>query len=282
MSIHCHPLLKHKNGRLYNNKCGGISRSKKAYDLRDLPWTRKWIRCVVSTSKCGEYSPRNIGQHAANAVEFYHSLSIRNFGYLQYSQIHLSFIPMTQVKIIFSNLIKNTRKLIKKMRENPEKFDKYQTEQIDKLLSLHRDYYNLRKLEDKLDCFHHGWCYFDSIDRTEKKWLHDFDYQTCIKRISSLFSEDYTHLFWIIYNSEQTKYGEFDDPNFIVKNNQILNYLQISLGYRMSINEIKEFVLQEWYFGDVDGLNEDNYSDDNEVEAELEIGKKLDKSAYVI
>ena len=50
----------------------------------------------------------------------------------------------------------------------------------------------------------------------------------------------------------------------------------------MSINEIKEFVLQEWYFGDVDGLNEDNYSDDNEVEAELEIGKKLDKSAYVI
>ena len=189
---------------------------------------------------------------------------------------------MTQVKIIFSNLIKNTRKLRKKLRENPQNFDQYQKEQIDKLLSIHKDYVNLRKLQNKLDCFHHGWCYFESIDRSEQKWLHDFDYQTCIKRISSLFSEDYTHLFWIIYNSPQTRYGDFDDPDFIVTNDDILTYLQISLGYRMSINEIKEFVLQEWHFGDVDGLNEDNYSDENEVEAELEIGKILNKSSYVI
>lgn len=281
-SIHCHPKKKHKNQRLYNDKRGGISRSKRAYDLRDLPWTQKWIKCIRVTCFCGEFAPKGIGQHGANTVEFYHSLSIRNFQYLQYSQTHLGFIPMTQVKIIFSNLIKNSRKLNKKREENPAKFNQYQSQQLDALITIHNDYVNLRSLQKKLDPFCHGWCHFEEIDRTEQKWLNNFDYLQCIKRVSSLFSEDYSHLFWIIYNSPQTKYGDFDDPDFIVKDDSILRYLQISLGYRMTISEIKEFVLQEWHFGEVDGLNEDNYSDENEVESDLEIGKSLKASKYVI
>ena len=187
---------------------------------------------------------------------------------------------MTQIKIIFSNLIKNTRKLLKKLTEGVGTFDQYQKQQVYKLLAIHRDYVELRVLQKKLDCFHHGWCTFKSIDRTEKRWLNDFDFKSCIKRVSSLFSEDYTHLFWIIYNSKETKYGNFDNTDFIINNDNILTYLQISLGYRMTINEIKEFILQEWNFGQE--WNEDDYSDDNEVQADLEIGKNLNKSRYVI
>ena len=281
-SIHSHPLLRHSNKKLYNDKCGGINRSRKAYDLRDLPWTLKWIKCVVITSKCGEYAPKEIGQHAGNAVEFYHSLSKRNFRFLQYTQTHLPFIPTAQVKIIFSNMIKNTRKLLKKMRANPDNFDEYQKNQIAQLYKIHKQYVSLRKLKKKLDCFGHAWCRFEEIDRTEKKWLHDFDYTQCIKKISALFSEDYSHLFFIIYNSSETKFGEFDHPDFIIKNDSILTYLQTSLGYRMSKKEIVEIVVHEWFSDNIDGLDSDYYDDENNVESHLEIGKSLKNSEYVI
>ena len=70
-----------------------------------------------------------------------------------------------------------------------------------------------------------------------------------------------TQLFWLIYNSKETLWGEFTNPKFITKNEKILNYLVKSLNNELSANEIIKFLEKEWHYitGDTDSKNVDDY-----------------------
>ena len=72
-SLHAHPGVKHRNGRAYNDKAGGISRTQKAYDCRDIVWTKKYRICIRVTSECGKNLPDDLGQHGGNWMEWTHS-----------------------------------------------------------------------------------------------------------------------------------------------------------------------------------------------------------------
>ena len=290
MSIHNHIHKKHANGRLYNDKCGGISRTKKSYHVRDIPWTSKWIITVHSTSAAGKYEPKNIGQHAANSVEFYHSLPIRNFNSFQYTPVHLPFIPSAQLRIIFSNHIRNTAKLLKKYNENEANFKDHHISLIRQIQKIHDDYLGLNKLEYKKDRFGHGILYFPGIDRTLQEWYKGFRQEECTKRISPLFAEDFTLLFWLIYNSEQTKYGKFDDVSCLISDKRIIDYLYDALGHRMTEIEIKSFIIKEWNRTpeqEMEELIDQMYTNGSAAEADdhsktHELGKKDPQNRYVV
>ena len=281
--MHAHPKVKHKNGRSYNDKCGGISRTKKAYDCRDIAWTKKHRICIRCTSELGRDLPKYLGHYGGLFVEWTHASMKLNFKHAQTVPVSLSFIPSTQVKLLFSIMRKTTIVLLNKIKKIPNKFNSKLRALINEIHSIHQDYLTLRLFTGvDVDDFGHGIVWFANIDRSLQTWLHGFNYETCIKRVSGLNSLDYSHLLWVIYNSEETKYGQFNDINFIIDNNKLLTNLQRCVNWRMTIDEIKCFIIKEWncdyadqssYFfnDDADQIDDDDY----------EIGMQKNIDTYV-
>lgn len=67
-----------------------------------------------------------------------------------------------------------------------------------------------------------------------------------------------TQLFWLIYNSKETFYGEFSNPKFITENKQTVKYLVKSLNNQLNANEIITIIQQHWYHLAGDAKNENN------------------------
>ena len=246
VSLHSHPLVPHKNGQLFNNKSGGISRTLKSYHVRDIHWTQKHMICVRVTAKAGKTAPKNIGQHAGNTLETKHSVSNATFTFIPWCPVYWKFIPSTQVKMIFALFIKNTKSLFRKYKKNPENFSPRHKALIHEINQIHIDYRELNEMREKLDEFGHGWLWWPKIDRTLDKWLKGIKAQECIKRVSRILASDYSRLFLIVYNSKETNYGRFEDVDFILKDKKKLKWLQRQLYYRMTITEIKTIIYKEW------------------------------------
>ena len=238
-SIHSHPKLKHRNGGLYNDKSGGIKRKAKAYKYRDMFWLMKHATCIRMTAQAGRFNPIDIGQHAGNGVETKHSQAMQTFKYLVRAPTYWDFIPSTQLKIMFALSIKQTQTLLRKYETTPHNFKDWHIEFIKRIDAIHDDYKSLDRLDHKLDEFNHGFLHFDDIDRTLQKWFKGFEERHCIQRISPVLPGDYTLLLWIIYNHPETNYGDFAEPEFLIKNSKTLKFIQRKMKYRMSIQEIK-------------------------------------------
>ena len=283
-SIHSHPLLPNRNGQLFNNKSGGISRTWKAYHVRDIHWTQKHMICVRETAKAGKTAPKGIGQHAANSIETKQSLSNVTFTYIPWCPVYWEFIPSTQVKMIFALFIKNTKSLFDKYKKNPENFGYQHKKLMDEIKQIHTDYRELNEIRNKLDKFGHAWLWWPKIDRSLDKWLKGVDAQDCIKRVSRLLPSDYTRLFDIVYKSKETKYGRFDNVDFILKNQKKLKFIQRQLYYRMTIAEIKSIIYKEWTASPELEFDEIFNIKHQEKESLLEIpkcaGKKSKKKRY--
>ena len=184
---------------------------------------------------------------------------------------------------------KTTIVLLNKIKKVPEKFNSKFRALINEIHSIHQDYLTLRLFTGvDVDDFGHGIVWFDNIDRSLETWLHGFNYETCIKRVSGLDSLDYSHLLWVIYNSEETKYGQFNFFNFIIKNNKLLTNLQRCVNWRMTIDEIKRFIFKEWncdssdptsYFFNDDDADE---IDDNDYEIGMENSIHTYVQQYII
>ena len=283
-SLHSHPMVPHRSGQLFNNKSGGISRTAKSYHVRDIHWIKKHIICVRETAKAAATGPKDIGQHAGNALETKHSLANTIFKYINYIPIYWGSISQTQIKIIFALNIKNTESLFRKYEKNPGNFKQRHINLMNEINKIHEDYIELNIMREKLDDFGHGWLWWRKIDRTENKWLKGIKYDQCIKRVSKLLAPDYTLLFSIVYNSKFTKYGNFDHVDFILKNNEILKKIQRKLHYRMSITEIKTIVYKEWtasadlQFEEIFDIKDE--SEDELLEIPKCAGKKSKKHKY--
>ena len=277
-SLHSHPLVPHKNGSLFNNKSGGISRTHNAYHVRDIHWTQKHRKCVRVTSQAGKTAPKKIGQHAGNTLETRHGWSVTTFKYSKDCPVYWPYIPPTQVKIIFALHIKNTRSLFRKYNLNPENFTAQHKNLIDEIEIIHREYLELNVLRNRLDPFGHGWLWWNKIDRTLDKWFKGCKSETCIKSVSRILSTDYTQLFLLIYNSAKTKYGKFDNVDFILKNPKLLSWIQRQMQYRMTISEIKTIIYKEWCasgdleFEEIFGIREE--SEEESLEIPKRAGKK--------
>ena len=245
--------MKHGDGKLYNDKSGGINRSEKAYHCRDMYWTQKHRKCIRATAAAGQLVPKQIGQHAGNGVETKHSLSTQLYKYLPRCPAYHDYIFSTQVKMICGLNMRQTQTLLKKYQETPSNFETWHIELIKEINQIHNDYKGLKVLsQNKLDQFGHGYLHWNEIDRTLQKWRKDFDENKCIKKVSPIQASDYTALLWTIYNNKVTRHGDFTDPTFIINNMKTLNFLQRELGFRLTIDEIKVLIIKEWCDGGVD------------------------------
>ena len=74
----------------------------------------------------------------------------------------------------------------------------------------------------------------DDNKNDEDDIVKDFDFEKMAK------------LFWLIYNSKETLWGEFKNPKFITENPQIINYLVKSLNNELDADEIIEFINHQW------------------------------------
>lgn len=234
------------SGQFFNNKCGGISKRKKSYHVRDIYWLKKHVICVRSTSKCGKTAPKKIGPHGANQRELDHSTITGTYKYIPRCPVYWEFIPSTEVKMIFCLMMKNTKSLFDKFKKNRSNFTEQHVNLMNEIKQIHRDYTELKALRKGLDIFGHGWLWFDKIDRSLNEWFKDCDPNTCVSKVSKLWADDFTTLMILVYNSEQTNYGNFTNINDIVSNNKTMSWLQKQLQHRMTINEIKEFLAKEW------------------------------------
>ena len=73
--------------------------------------------------------------------------------------------------------------------------------------------------------------------------------------------EQITELFWFIYNSKETLFGEFSNPKFITENPKKVNYLVKSMQNRLNGHEIKKFIEKEWhYFADANSRNQQKFN----------------------
>ena len=281
-SIHSHPKLPHRNGKLYNDKSGGIVRSTKAYAVRDLQWTEKYRRASRLASEAGLTAPKDIGQHACNVVEAEHSTIINTFRHHQIYPVYWDYLSMAQVKIIFCINVKKTRTLLKKLSKNRENFNELHAVLISRIDDIHASYLSLSELKDKIDEFGHVYCWWDKLDRTQQTWLKGCSCSSCLKRVSKLSSTDYIMLFYVVYH-------EMADTDFemkeIMTNNKKLKIIQRKLSYRMTLQEIKVILYKEWT--SKQGLTLDEVFDDmrdEDAEAPFEMpksAKKGQKERYV-
>lgn len=282
-SLHAHPGVKHKNGRAYNDKAGGISRTQKAYDCRDIVWTKKYRICIRVTSECGKNLPDDLGQHGGNWIEWTHSAMKLSFKQNQTQPVFWDYIPSTQVKLLFSIIHKTTIKLTNKLKKcNGRSWTNEHKRIVEEIKNLYEDYISLKIFSGvSVDDFNHAIVYFENIDRTLQTWYRGINHDTCIKHVTSLNSLDYSHLLWVIYNSAETHYGDFDDVKFILNSDKICRNLQRQVHWRMTIDEIKQFIHKEWnsdfnqdlhYFFDNADANDDK---------DYEIGKNNTINTYV-
>jgi len=242
-SIHSHPELPHKNGKLYNDKSGGIVRSKKAYFVRDIHWTDKYRRSNRLSSEAGQTAPKEIGQHASNLLETKHSVCKSVFPQHQIYPVHWEYIPVAQIKIIFAMNIRNTSGLLKKFVKKEDNFDEVHVRLMGDIDDIHLSYLDLSKLKHKIDEFGHAYCWWNKIDRTLQTWFRGIEYKSCIKKVSRLLSSDYTMLFYVVYHEMVNDDFELHK---LLKNESKLSIIQSKLSYRMSIEEIKSILWKEW------------------------------------
>ena len=205
-----------------------------------------------------------------------------NFKHSQTVPVFLPFIPSTQVKLLFSIMRKTTLTLINKLKKIPNQFNDEFKQLINEIRNIHEDYITLRVFSGvNIDKFNHAIVWFNHIDRSLETWLKGFNHESCIKRVSTLNSLDYSHLLWVIYNSEETKYGQFEDIGFIINNQQLLRNLQRTMKWRMTIDEIKEFLVKEWNCSEEDELNFFMDNADELDDNDYEIGKTNRLNMYV-
>lgn len=84
-----------------------------------------------------------------------------------------------------------------------------------------------------------------------------------------------TKLFWLIYNSKETLWGDFKNPKFVTENAHIINYLVKSLHHQLSPNEIIQFIEQQWCRVNVfPACHQPSISNDSEMFKMINILKK--------
>lgn len=205
-----------------------------------------------------------------------------NFKHTETVPVFWNYIPSTQVKLLFSVMRKTTITLLNKLKKIPNEFNEKYRKLLIKIQNVHEDYITLRVFSGvKIDEFNHGIVWFKNIDRSLQTWFRGFKYESCIKRVSTLNSLDYSHLLWVIYNSEDTKYGQFDDIAFIVNNEKLLRNLQGAINWRMTIDEIKDFVVKEWNCSDAEELSYFFDDADEFDDNDYEIGQTTKMDTYV-
>ena len=278
-SIHSHPKLKNKNGKLYNDKSGGIVRTKKAYAVRDMQWTPKYRTSCRLATDVGETAPDEIGQHAANVVEKKHSHIICTFPQHKLYPVHWGYIPVAQLKIIFALNIKNTESLFEKFNQNSDRFNNMHLEIMSSLNEIHQKYLTLRKLMEKADEFGHVYCWWPELDRTLETWFKGNSQDECVKGVSRLLSSDYTELFRVVYQEIDFD-GDIDE---LLPNKMKIQEIQRKIKYRMTQEEIKTILYKEWMSPQDAALNEIfsdiDDDDDDESETEAKIRLEIPKNA---
>ena len=275
-SIHSHPQLPHRNGKLYNNKSGGIVRSKKAYAVRDINWTEKYRRANRVASEVAQTAPKKIGQHAGNVLETQHASIKCVFPQFQIYPVHWAFLPVAQVKIIFSMNVKNTRKLLNKFTKDSRNFDEIHLRLLGEIDDINVSYLNLSKIKCKIDEFGHAYCWWDKIDRSLDTWFKGIRCESCVKKVSKLNSSDYIMLFYVVYHEMADEDWELGQ---LLRNDRKLRIIQAKLSYRMTIDEIKSFLWKEW--NSKAGLTLDEIFDieDDDNDDQFELPKNEKKSA---
>ena len=275
-SIHSHPKLPHRNGKLYNDKSGGIVRSKKAYAVRDIQWTGKYRRANRLASEAGQTAPKETGQHASNILEAEHSTMKSTFRHHHVYPVFWSFISTAQVKIIFSINVKRTRTLLKKFDIKPENFVDIHIKLITQIDDIHTSYLDLSKLKHKIDEFGHCYLWWDKIDRSEQTWLKGCSCSECSKRVSKLSSTDYLMLFYVVYHEMANTDPEI---KLILKDKTKLKVIRQKLAYRMSIDEIKGILWKE--LKSKDGILDEMFANDDDVDDEDDGSFEMPKSVKI-
>ncbi len=257
-SRHAHPKQRHRNGKLYNNKRGGIARSAKAYKQRDIPWTRKYQTAVRAAQ---DWLQR--GQHGSNLTETGHANTGHIFPYLSHRRVHIDYIPSTQLMIKNALNDRKTKYLIKDKRNNPEKYSDVATAHLAKIEAYNKDTRGIDAIRDGLDDYNHGILYYPHIDRTQEYHLQGFDETKCYSRVSKKQIDNHEKLLYTVYTSKKTFYGDFSDPSQITEDLDILLYLQEETNYTLTTKEIRQIINTHWYDTDNEfDLDEDDFVDE--------------------
>ena len=102
------------------------------------------------------------------------------------------------------------------------------------------------------------------------KYKTDAHISDCIKKITDFTQKDKNTLLHLLYTSEETNYGQFDDIKKIINNKDTIEFLHDSIKNRMSKNEIIHFLENQWLTpsDDNDNDDDDDDNDDNDDEEE--------------
>ena len=116
-SLHAHPQQLHSNGRLYNDKRGGIIVNPKANSLRNIAWTKKWQTAVFNARYFGSDIPSDLGQHGANGLETQHAGNTKYSHYMKKDQVHTPHFKSMWARQKFKCNTKRTYALKKKIQQ---------------------------------------------------------------------------------------------------------------------------------------------------------------------
>ena len=252
-SIHAHPLQKHKNGKLVNNKRGGINQSHAAYKQRNLWWTRKHVLARGQASECNPLALH----HGSNGLENIHNIVIKYAPHFQNQPVYWHMIPAWQIMIKFGVNYRALKSLIKDYIKKSQKYENcnFDHNELDSLLILQRDALGINKLRDLiLDETNHGYLWFDKTERDEEKLFNGIKPSQCKGKISRIKQKDSEELLMTLLKFDcQTfdKTGELINWQNAICNEEFIQNVYKQTDARMNTDEIITFIKSEFICCDV-------------------------------
>lgn len=286
-SIHAHPKQAHPNGRVYNDKKGGISRNAATYQQRDLWWT--WKHALARGQAC-ECNPFAI-HHGANSLENIHNIVLKFAPQFANQPVYWGMIPAWQVMIKFGLNYRAVKSLSKQIVEKPVKYNhesiiKNNNDNDDLKYDLTKELENLHKIQTqtldlaplrkyKLDPkTNHGYLFWQHTERDMKSMYKGVCPSDCKGKPSTVYQSDKESLLVAIYDMNYEYYQKtrqnIDYKQMILDKDQTqIKQLKQKIGGRMQEYEIITFIQREIIDCDFQQEESDKKFDITEEEQEL-------------